>query len=87
MKRWSSETLMEGWSLLERRGLKHLLIAKAADRSMEPNKPEPTQGKALEQQVVPRAGGNAGYKEMPVTGELSLDILLYGKRYKPPFRT
>ena len=70
---------MEGWSLLESRGQNYLIIAKTADRSMQPDKLEPIQGKAFEQQVVPRAGGNAGYKELPVTGEVSLDILLYGK--------
>lgn len=70
---------MEGWSLLESRGQNYLIIAKTADRSMQPDKLEPIQGKAFEQLVVPRAGGNAGYKELPVTGEVSLDILLYGK--------
>jgi hypothetical protein len=75
---------MEGWSLLESRGQKHLIIAKTADRSMQPDKLEPIQGKALEQQVVPKAGGNAGYKEWPVTGVVSLDILLYGKKNKLP---
>jgi hypothetical protein len=42
-------------------------------------KPELKQRTKLKRKVVTEMGGNAGYKGMPVGGEVSLDILLYGK--------
>jgi hypothetical protein len=86
---------MEGWSLFECRGQHHLKIAKAADQGTEFNnglqeallhnfvairfQPKLKQRKTLERKVVTKVGGNAGYKGMPVGGEVSLDILLSGK--------
>jgi hypothetical protein len=86
---------MEGWSLFDYRGQHHLKIAKAADQNTEFNnglletllrnsvairfQPKLKQRKSLERKVFTKVGGNAGYKRTAAGGEVSLDILLYGK--------
>jgi len=47
---------------------------------------ELTQRKPPERQALPNAGVDAGRKSVTVTGEVSLDIPLHGKKFKLRFR-
>ncbi len=92
---------MEGWFPFERGEQDCLQIAEAAERHLEiddgsqgglPGDPaatllqsELTQRKPPERQALPNAGVDAGCKSVPVSGEVSLDILLHGKRNKGTF--
>ena len=92
---------MEGWFPFERGEHVCLTIAEAAERNPEladesqgalPSdpaatllQPELTQRRSSERQALPNAGVDAGRKSVTVTGEVSLDIPLHGKRNKPPF--
>ena len=49
-------------------------------------RPERTQTNVAEQEALPSAGVDAGCKNEPVNGEVSLDILLYGRRSSPGLR-
>jgi hypothetical protein len=92
---------MEGWFPFERGEHVCLRIAEAAERTSRPDdesqgalpsdpaarllQPELTQRKPSERQALPNAGVDAGRKSVTVTGEVSLDIPLYGKSDKRPF--
>ena len=96
---------MEGWSPLEGGGQTCLRIAEAAERQPtladdsagglpdDPaatlRQPERTQTEPSEGQALPDARVDAGRKTVPVKGEVSLDVLLYGKqdnaRLRPGF--
>ena len=100
LKRWPDEALMEGWSLLEGGGQTCLRIAEAAERQPtladdlagglpdDPaatlRRPERKQTSDSEGHALPDGKVDAGRKTVPVTGEVSLDVLLYGKRDKGP---
>jgi len=89
---------MEGWFPFERGEHVCLRIAEAAERTSRPDdesrgalpsdpaatllQPELTQRKPPERQALPNAGVDAGRKSVTVTGEVSLDIPLHGKRDK-----
>ena len=92
---------MEGWFPFECGEHVCLRIADAADRHPELDdesqgglpgdpaarllQPELTQCTVSERQILPNAGVDAGRKSVPVTGEVSLDILLHGRNYKSGF--
>jgi hypothetical protein len=94
---------MEGWSPLEGGGQTCLQLAEAAERppkladesagglpddpTATLRQPERTQTEASEGQALPDAKVDAGRKTVPVTGEVSLDVLLYGKKNKAPLRS
>jgi len=89
---------MEGWFPFEHGEHVCLKIAEAAESHPElddesqgklpvdpvarPLQPELTQCTVSERQALPNAEVDAGHKSVPVTGEVSLDIHLYGKRKK-----
>ena len=92
---------MEGWFPFERGEQDCLQIAEAAERHLEIDdgsqgglpgdpaaillQPELTQRKPPERQALPNAGVDAGCKSVPVSGEVSLDTFLHGKRHKRRF--
>ena len=92
---------MEGWFPFEYGEHVCLRIAEAAERDPElddesqgalPNdpvatllQPERTWGNASQRYALPNAGVDAGRKTVPVTGEVSLDILLHGRKNKRGF--
>ena len=94
---------MEGWSPLEGGGQTCLQLAEAAERpptladestgglpddlAVKLRQPERKQTKASQGQALPDARVDAGRKTVPVTGEVSLDVLLYGKQDKAPLRS
>jgi len=94
---------MEGWFPLERGEQVCLQIAEAADHHTRlddrshgelPSGPEArlrhsdlTERKTSHRQALPNAGGDAGRKTEPASGEVSLDVLSYGSRNKRPFRS
>lgn len=93
---------MEGWFPFERGEQIRLQIAEAADRDPELNdpprgqlprdpaartqRPEGTPSNVAQGRALLNAGVDAGRNTVPVTGEVSLDILLHGNKYKPRFR-
>jgi len=97
----ANEALMEGWFPFEHGEHVCLRIADAAERDPEfddesqgalPSdpaarlrQPELTPHNATQFQPLPNAGVDAGRKTVPVTGEVSLDILLYGRKNKRRF--
>ena len=92
---------MEGWFPFERGEQDCLQIAEAAERHLEiddgsqgelpgdpaatPLQSKLTQKKPPERQALPNAGVDAGCKSVPVSGEVSLDTFLHGKRHKRRF--
>jgi hypothetical protein len=73
---------MEGWSRSQTGALTCLPIAKTAERPArkdEPSTQEVTRGKPNPRNALPIASVDAGCKNTPVEGEVSLDIPLYGK--------
>jgi hypothetical protein len=92
---------MEGWFPRNSGERTCLRIAEAAERSSEldgritghlPTDPpaglpqtRDEQGQTSERRALPSAGIDAGRKIVAVTGELSLDILLHGRKNKAPF--
>jgi hypothetical protein len=89
---------MEGWFPLVCGEQTCLRIAEAVERHSEPVdesqgrlpsdpaatllQPELTRRKPTERQALPNAGVDAGCKVVPVSGEVSVDILLHGKKNK-----
>ena len=72
---------MEGWSRSQTGALTCLPIAKTAERPArkdEPSTQEVTRGKPNPRNALPIASVDAGCKNTPVEGEVSLDIPLYG---------
>jgi hypothetical protein len=92
---------MEGWFPFEHGEQTCLRIAEAAERNTDLDdglqggmlgdpaarllKMERTRNNAAQSNALPNAGVDAGRKTEPVIGEVSLDILLYGKKNKPGF--
>jgi hypothetical protein len=94
---------MEGWSPLEDGGQTCLRIAEAAERqptladestgglpddpTAKLRQPERTLTNASQGQALPDVKVDAEHKIVSVTGEVSLDVLLYGKNDKAPLRS
>jgi len=94
---------MEGWFPSECGDQTRLRIADAAERHPELDdesqgelsgdptarlpQPELTRTHAAHRKAPPNAGVDAGRKPVPVTREVSLDILLHGRNFKPRFRS
>jgi hypothetical protein len=71
---------MEGWSPHERGGHAGSQVVEAAEHP-------PELGDASPCDALPNAGVDAGRKSVPAAGVVSLDVLLYGRRFKACFRS
>ncbi len=92
---------MEGWFPFERGEQICLRIAEAAERDTELDdesqgalpsdpaarlpQPQLAQSNTAQRKALLNAGVDAGRKTVPVSGQVSLDVPLYGKKYMRPF--
>ena len=74
---------MEGWSRFQTGARTCLPIAKAAERPARENErsTQKTWGRLSPRNALPNAGVDAGCKNAPVKGEVSLDTFLYGRKF------